>query len=84
MERDSLKHRETVKQMSANGKSQREIAEAIGLSVATVNRLLRADKQIEHEDSVQSLKRKMREHDERIAAMEKRGELPPDDVMFKW
>jgi predicted transcriptional regulator len=50
VDRETLKHAATVRQMGARGMSQRDIAKAVGLSLSTVNRILNADLASERED----------------------------------
>jgi transcriptional regulator with XRE-family HTH domain len=40
MDRETLKHAETIRRMSGNGMTQRAIAKAVGVSLSTVNRVL--------------------------------------------
>jgi transposase len=47
VEKETLKHAETVRQMYRNGLSQRQIATAIGISVSTVNRLINSTETLE-------------------------------------
>ena len=57
MDRETLKHAATVRQMSANGLSQREIAKAVGISTSTVNRLLNSTDTIEGNALTEMIKR---------------------------
>ena len=43
MSNGTPKHAQAARQMAANGMSQRAIADALGISPATVNRLLKTD-----------------------------------------
>lgn len=81
MDAETLKHRNTVKAMKRRGMSQRDIAASIGISLATVNRLLKLDDEQEGESAVQQLQRRMHEHDAEFEARRKRGEIPPPDVI---
>ena len=76
-----IQYRESVIRMSGTGMSQRAIATALGISQASVNRLLRMTQE-EAGDIVAVLQRRIQEHDERIA----HTELPPQSVgaRFQW